>query len=461
MKTLIDAEVSPGGQLKTFSKQEITQLLDISQSGLYKVFRRCSLAVLNCDNPIDDIEVLEEMHKNFDISLYSTERGVKLSLQNAPVSAFVNDEIIKGICEHLFVVLRDIIYAKNEIIESNKFDLKDSEGITNAIFHLLRNAKAFRKGHKPSMVVCWGGHSISDIEYIYTKKVGYELGLRGFDICTGCGPGAMKGPMKGATIGHAKQRMLEGRYLGVTEPAIIAAESPNAIVNELVILPDIEKRLEAFMRLGHAIIVFPGGVGTMEEILFVLGLFLHQDNEDQPYSLILTGPESSRAYFEAIDEFILDTLGKKAQSFYQVIIDDPVKVACEVKKGIDQVTAFRRSTGDAFYYNWRLMIPLDFQIPFYPTHNAIKKDLRLSKNSPSGKLACDLRKMFSAIVAGNVKLDTIKLIDKEGPFEIQGDPSILASIDKLLQIFIDQKRMKLPGKKYVPCYRIVNQGDGS
>ena len=35
-----------------------------------------------------------------------------------------------------------------------------------------------------------------------------------------------------------------------------------AIVNELVIMPDIEKRLEAFVRLAHAVIVFPGGAGT-------------------------------------------------------------------------------------------------------------------------------------------------------------------------------------------------------
>jgi len=53
----------------------------------------------------------------------------------------------------------------------------------------------------------------------------------------------MKGPMKGATIGHAKQRIEGGRYIGVTEPGIIAAEPPNPIVNQLVILPDIEKRL--------------------------------------------------------------------------------------------------------------------------------------------------------------------------------------------------------------------------
>ena len=106
----------------------------------------------------------------------------------------------------------------------------------------------------PNLIVCWGGHSIGTEEYKYTKKVGYELGLRGLDVCTGCGPGAMKGPMKGATIGHAKQRIHYGRYLGITEPGIIAAEPPNPIVSQLVIMPDIEKRLEAFVRLAHGIV---------------------------------------------------------------------------------------------------------------------------------------------------------------------------------------------------------------
>ncbi len=79
----------------------------------------------------------------------------------------------------------------------------------------------------PNIVVCWGGHSISREEYEYTKESGYELGLRRLNVCTGCGAGAMKGPMKGATIGHAKQRIRNGRYIGLTEPGIIAAESPN------------------------------------------------------------------------------------------------------------------------------------------------------------------------------------------------------------------------------------------
>ena len=50
----------------------------------------------------------------------------------------------------------------------------------------------------------------------------------------------MKGPMKGANIAHAKQRYYNGSYIGITEPGIIASESPNPIVNTLVVIPDIE-----------------------------------------------------------------------------------------------------------------------------------------------------------------------------------------------------------------------------
>src|SRR3546814_6288695 len=73
------------------------------------------------------------------------------------------------------------------------------------------------------------------------------------------------------------------RYIGITEPGIIAAESPNPIVNQLVIMPDIEKRLESFVRLGHGIIVFPGGVGTAEEILYLLGILLREENAQLPF----------------------------------------------------------------------------------------------------------------------------------------------------------------------------------
>lgn len=451
---LVDAIITPQGRLDVLSKLEVDHLLDKSQGGLYQLFRNCSLAVLNCGSDLDDGKELLERYPDFDIKVLQEQRGIKLEVKNAPAHAFVDGGMIKGINEHLFAVLRDIVYVNNEIYDNAKFALDTSEGITNAVFHILRNANILRPQLNPNLAVCWGGHSISRNEYKYTKQVGHELGLRGLDICTGCGPGAMKGPMKGATIGHAKQRIKDGQYIGITEPGIIAAESPNPIVNDLVILPDIEKRLEAFVRRGHAIIVFPGGAGTAEEILYLLGILLHPNNQDMPFPLIFTGPASSASYFKEIDRFIGGTLGVAAQKRYQIIIDHPEQVAQEILAGIQQVRAFRKTHGDAYYFNWLLKIDAAFQTPFNPSHTNMR-NLALHKNQAPHLLAANLRRAFSGIVAGNVKDDGIRAIEQFGHFEIYGDADIMQLMDALLASFVAQHRMKLPGKQYVPCYRIL------
>jgi hypothetical protein len=254
----VDARVGPRGSLENLSQSEIDKLLDAGQAGLYPLFRRCALAVLNSGAPTDNAKEIFDRYRDFDLRIVRHAWGVKLEMRNAPASAFVDGQMIRGIKEHLFAVLRDVVFTSNEIMASGRFDLNDPASVTNAVFHVLRNARILDHKARPNLVVCWGGHSITREEYQYTKDVGYELGLRALDVCTGCGPGAMKGPMKGATIGHAKQRIAGGRYLGITEPGIIAAEPPNAIVTQLAIMPDIEKRLEAFVRLAHGIVVFPG-----------------------------------------------------------------------------------------------------------------------------------------------------------------------------------------------------------
>ena len=451
---VVDTLIAPEGQLEVLSKAEVNKLLDTSQGGLYNMFRNCALAVLNCGSTIDDGKELLERYKSFEISIVQRERGIKLDIKGAPGIAFVDGKMVKGIHEHLFAVLRDIVFVSNEVTDNPKFDLDGTEGITDAVFHILRNANVLKPLLNPNLVVCWGGHSINRAEYNYSKEVGYQMGLRGLDICTGCGPGAMKGPMKGATIGHAKQRLQTGRYLGISEPGIIAAESPNPIVNSLVIMPDIEKRLEAFVRAGHGIVVFPGGAGTAEEILYVLGILLHPDNVDIPFPLIFTGPESSREYFVQINQFISDTLGPEAQQRYKIIIDDPELVAREMQAGIKQVREFRKSRGDAYYYNWLLKIDHEFQRPFAPTHENMR-NLSLHKNQEVHLLAANLRRAFSGVVAGNVKDEGIRAIEKFGHFEIHGDAAIMGPMDALLASFVVQHRMKLAGKAYTPCYRVI------
>ena len=451
---MVDAQVRPIGSLELLSQLEIERLEDTSRGGLHSTFRNCALAVLNCDSPIDDAkEVLETFH-DFSIRVVRTARGIKLSLKNAPAFAFVDGKMIRGIREHLFSVLRDVLFVSQEFGDDGRLALESSPGITNAIFHILRNAEVLRTDTAPDLVVCWGGHSINLEEYDYTKEIGYQLGLRGLNICTGCGPGAMKGPMKGATIAHAKQRIKSGRYLGVTEPGIIAAEPPNPIVNELVILPDIEKRLEAFVRTGHGFVVFPGGVGTTEEILYLLGIQLHPENAQMPFPLIFTGPASSRDYFRRMDDFIAATLGAEAQAQYKIIINDPAEVAREIEAGLDRVHYYRLELSDAFYYNWLLKIEHDFQVPFLARHDDMAA-LNLTRDQDVHELAANLRRAFSGIVSGNVKETGIQAIEQHGPFEIRGDADIMKPLDGLLKDFVAQNRMKLAGRAYTPCYRLV------
>jgi predicted Rossmann-fold nucleotide-binding protein len=449
-----NATVTPKGSLETLSQREVQQLRETGSGSVYALFRQCALAILNTGSHSDNAKTILEAYPDFEICIHQQDRGIRLELINAPADAFVDGEMIASTREMLFSALRDIVYTQSEL-ENQRVDFSSSQGITDYVFHLLRNARTLRAGVEPKMVVCWGGHSISTEEYKYTKVVGHELGLRGLDICTGCGPGVMKGPMKGATISHAKQRNIGGRYLGLTEPGIIAAEAPNPIVNELVILPDIEKRLEAFVRVGHGIIIFPGGAGTAEELLYLLGILMHPDNRDVPFPLLLTGPKSAAPYLQQLHDFVGATLGEQAQQRCKIILNDPSQVAREMAAGIKAVTQFRREHNDAFHFNWLLKIDESFQHPFEPTHENMA-GLKLTRQQPVHELAAQLRRAFSGIVAGNVKDQGIRRIEKHGPYEISGDAEILQPLGQLLQAFVDQHRMKLPGNSaYVPCYRVA------
>jgi len=447
-----DVLVSPAGSLDMLSQLEVGKLRDAGHGGMHEIFRRCAIAVLNCGGETDSARQVFDAFDDFEVELLQQERGLKLKLRNAPASAFVDGELIRGIREHLFSVLRDVVYVSTEI--QGRLDTDSSAGITNSVFYILRNARVMRPRVDPNLVVCWGGHAISREEYDYSKDVGYELGLRGLDVCTGCGPGAMKGPMKGAAVGHAKQRITEGRYVGISEPGIIAAEAPNPIVNELVIMPDIEKRLEAFARIAHAFIIFPGGVGTAEELLFLLGVLLNPANDRMPMPLVLTGPSSSREYFETLDTFIRATIGDQAADRYRIVTGRPEQVARQIYDGVSRVRLDRRRSGDAYYFNWRLFVDPLFQKPFPVSHETMSS-LELHVGLEPHALAANLRRAFSGIVTGNVKDEGVRAVEKYGPYEIHGEAAIMDELDRLLRAFVSQGRMRLPGAGYTPCYRVI------
>jgi len=447
------ASIRPSKSLQLLSNQETDMLMESTKSS-YELFRRCVLAILNCNAYSDDAAALLAQYHDFKIRLVSQSRGIRLDLYNAPANAFVDGVMIQGIKEQVFAALRDIVFYQGHarlLPESQD----SSMAISDQVFFILRNANIVRPEVRPDLVVCWGGHSISRGEYDYSKEVGYQLGLRGMNIATGSGPGAMKGPMKGAAVGHSKQHDHHGRYIGLTEPGIIAAESPNMLVNELVILPDIEKRLEAFVRLAHVLIVFPGGVGTAEEVLYILSIKMQEENKDNVLPLYFAASSEDQDYFNVLDAFLVSCLGEQVRDYYQIHIGDPQRLAEHIKVDMQAVKNHRREHNEAYSYNWRLHIPFALQRAFEPSHEEMAK-LKLKQGQSASQLAVQLRAAFSGIVAGNVKPNSVAAVAEKGPFQLCADQAIAEQLNALLSIFVQQRRMSLTHENYQPCFEIVS-----
>lgn len=117
--------------------------------------------------------------------------------------------------------------------------------------------------------------------YKLVYDLAYQLSLRGVDIVTGGGPGLMDAANKGAKDGSAKSRSF-----GLAIELPFEADANNHL--------DVKRqhrrfssRLDEFMRISHAVVVTPGGIGTLLEFFYTWQLI--QVKHIQPRPIILMG----------------------------------------------------------------------------------------------------------------------------------------------------------------------------
>lgn len=146
-------QLNPVGWMSQLSQIEVAQLQDTTNSALYGMFRNCCLAVLNSGVDEDDYEVLFAPYENFDIKLVRRERGVKIELVNPPEVAFVDGTLVTGVHEHIFAVLRDLLFMGNKYAFTHKSAPVDSVSITDMVFDMLRHAKALEGNDSLNTVV--------------------------------------------------------------------------------------------------------------------------------------------------------------------------------------------------------------------------------------------------------------------------------------------------------------------
>jgi uncharacterized protein (TIGR00730 family) len=96
------------------------------------------------------------------------------------------------------------------------------------------------------------------------RKFGREIAKRGIALIFG---GSSKGLM-----GALADEVLSagGRVIGVVPKALQARESAHAGLSELKIVATMHEREQAMFDLADAFVAFPGGFGTLEEIIEML-----------------------------------------------------------------------------------------------------------------------------------------------------------------------------------------------
>ena len=126
-----------------------------------------------------------------------------------------------------------------------------------------------------------------DLPYKLTYRLAYLLAREGIDVLTGGGPGLMEAANKGAKDG-ASESSAKPKTFGIAID-VPRREPPNPHLDIKHQHRKFSSRLDDFMLLSNAVIVTPGGVGTLLELFFSWQLIQFGHLTERP--VILVGSE--------------------------------------------------------------------------------------------------------------------------------------------------------------------------
>jgi len=130
--------------------------------------------------------------------------------------------------------------------------------------------------------------------YVQACETARQLGEAGFAIITGGGPGIMEAANKGAREGGA-----ESVGLGIELPF---EQLMNEYVTRHLEFRYFFARKTMFLKYAQAYVIFPGGFGTMDELMESLTLI--QTGKIQDFPIVLFGTD----YWAGLLEWIKGTM---------------------------------------------------------------------------------------------------------------------------------------------------------
>lgn len=163
-------------------------------------------------------------------------------------------------------------------------------------------------------------------EYKLAEEIAYLLGMEGWGIITGGGPGVMEGANKGAKRAGTFS-------VGLNILGLINEQSPNPYIDQdkLANFEYFFVRKVMFVKYSQALVVLPGGFGTLDELFEVLNLT--QTGKIHRKPIILVKKEYWNSLIDWLRNYPLKE-GKISSSDLDLItlLDSPQEVVSEINK---------------------------------------------------------------------------------------------------------------------------------
>lgn len=164
------------------------------------------------------------------------------------------------------------------------------ERIQNDLWSVFKIMGEFAEGYDKLLrigpcVSIFGSSRLKEDSAYYqmATRISYELTRMGFGVITGGGPGVMEAGNRGAQLG-------EGKSVGLCI-SLPFEEEPNRYVDDAYTIKFnyFFARKVMFVKYAQGFVVFPGGLGTLDE--FFEALTLIQTEKINPFPVVLVGTE--------------------------------------------------------------------------------------------------------------------------------------------------------------------------
>jgi uncharacterized protein (TIGR00730 family) len=173
--------------------------------------------------------------------------------------------------------------------------------------HVLHLFREFAHGFAalaaiPASVVLWGSARCKSEDPFYRAAVETSrlLARAGFGVITGGGPGIMEAANKGA-------QEAGGMSIGLPMESL-SGEPPNQYQDLSLVFRSFVARKTMFLMHAQALVIFPGGFGTLDELFEALVLV--QTRKVQAFPIILYG----KTFWSGLLTWMRDTLATSAKT---------------------------------------------------------------------------------------------------------------------------------------------------